>query len=132
MSKILKGYELIKEIAEGNIKEDTKFREMEENRYYIVKDRKLWEQEDTGIYNSKLENLQITYGVFEVIEEQEETGIETVNTYNLIEAPYMAQCLRGNQFDKFTNLLKQSELELVEKINKLVQAVKQIDNKINK
>lgn len=31
MSKIYKGHELIKAIAEGEIKEDTRFREMEEN-----------------------------------------------------------------------------------------------------
>lgn len=70
MSRVYKGYELIKAIADGEVKENTKFREMEENRYYIVKDRKLWEQEDTGIYNSKLENLQIIYGVFELIEDK--------------------------------------------------------------
>lgn len=39
----------------------------------------------------------------------------------------MASCLRGNQIDTFTELLKQSELELVEKINQLVEAVKQLN-----
>jgi len=42
----------------------------------------------------------------------------------------MASCLRGNQIDTFTELLKQSELELVEKINQLVEAVKQLNGKI--
>lgn len=130
MSKVYKGYELIKAIADGEIKEDTKFREMEENRYYMVKDRKLWEQEDTGIYNSKLESLQITYGVFELIEDETRDEIEPINAYKLIEAPCMARYLRGNQFDKFTEELKQSELELVDKINKLVDKVKQLNKEI--
>lgn len=106
MSKeIYKGYELIKAIADGEIKEDTKFREMEENRYYIVKDRKLWEQEDTGIYNSKLESLQITYGVFELIED--ELDIE-----NMTENKWMSSSERNF------------------KINQLVQAVKQLKKEI--
>ena len=66
----------------------------------------------------------------ELIEDNNEIDIETINAYKLIEAPYMADCLRGNRFDKFTELLKQSELEMVEKINKLVDKVKQLDNKI--
>lgn len=77
---------------------------MEENRYYIVKDRKLWEQEDTGIYNSKLENLQITYGVFELIEDE----IDIQSIEKLAEDRYIV-----------TDVLK--------KINELVQAIKQLD-----
>lgn len=42
----------------------------------------------------------------------------------------MARYLRGNQFDKFTEELKQSELELVDKINKLVDKVKQLNKEI--
>ena len=109
MSKTYKGYELIKAIEDGKIKEDTKFREMAENRYYIFKDRELWEQEDTGIYNSKLENLQIIYGAFELIEDEIDIdGIEE---------------LTQNCFDDWTE---------AKKINELVQAVKQLDRKINK
>lgn len=107
MSKVYKGYELIKAIADGEIKEDTKFREMAENRYYIFKDRELWEQEDTGIYNSKLENLQIIYGAFELIEDEIDIdGIEE---------------LTQNCFDDWTE---------AKKINELVQAVKQLNKEI--
>ena len=42
----------------------------------------------------------------------------------------MAECLRGNQFDKFVELLKQSELEIVEKVNILVDAVKHLNKEI--
>lgn len=107
--KVYKGYELLKAIADGEIKEDTKFREMEENRYYIVKDRKLWEQEDTGIYNSKLESLQITYGVFELIED------ETIDIETIDELTDESKGTAG-EFNAIKN-----------KINELVQAVKQLN-----
>ena len=112
MSKVYKSYELIKAIADGEIKEDTKFREMEENRYYIVKDRKLWEQENTGIYNSKLENLQIIYGAFELIEE--EIDIDSIEEI-------------GPKLNRSTISILKEEIET---INKLIQAVKQLNKKI--
>lgn len=61
---------------------------------------------------------------------EDEIDIDNINAYKLMEAPYMAQCLRGNQFDTSAELLKQSELEIVEKINKLVDKVNLIGNKI--
>lgn len=112
MSRVYKGYELIKAIADGEVKENTKFREMEENRYYIVKDRKLWEQEDTGIYNSKLENLQIIYGVFELIEDKIDIdNIEEIDP----------------KLNRSTISILKEEIET---INKLVQAVKQLNKEI--
>lgn len=113
MSKVYKGYELLKAIADGEIKEDTKFREMEENRYYIVKDRKLWEKEDTGIYNSKLESLQITYGVFELIED--EVDIDNIEELLNIEE---------YEVDKTDVVLNRN------KINELIKAVKQLNKEI--
>lgn len=66
---------------------------------------------------------------FSLIEDQT-IDIETINAYKLIEAPYMAECLRGKQFDKFVELLKQSELEIVDKVNILVDKVKHLDKEI--
>lgn len=77
----------------------------------------------------ELDNLQITYGVFELIEDNT-IDIETINAYKLMEAPYMSDCLKNGRCDKFTELLKQSELEIVETINKLVDKVKQHDKEI--
>lgn len=113
MSKVYKGYELIKAIAAGEIKENTRFREMEENRYYIVKDRKLWEQEDIGIYNSKLENLQITYGVFELIED-EEIDIQSIEE------------LDTHTFDSNARTIT---IQNRNKINEILEAVKQLDKR---
>ena len=115
MSKVYKGYELIKAIADGEIKEDTKFIEIEENRYYIVKDRKLLEQEDTGIYNSKLESLQITYGVFELIEDKT-IDIDIDNIEEIIMRPYMGLTVMCEDVEKY--------------FNKILQAVKQLNKEI--
>ena len=115
----MKGYELIKAIADGEIKEDSKFREMEEDRYYIVKDRKLWEQEDTGIYNSKLESLQITYGVFELIED--EVDIDNIEEFEIDKNNYIQTELGAFKTRKM-------DIAFLNKINELVRAV----NKINK
>ena len=115
MSKTYKGYELIKAIADGEIKEDTKFREMVENRYYIFKDRELWEQEDTGIYNSKLENLQIIYGAFELIEDE----IDIDNIEELDKCKF-----------EHGNTISYQESEFIDKVNELVQVVKQLNKEI--
>ena len=91
---------------------------MEENRYYIVKDRKLWEQEDTGIYNSKLENLQITYGVFELIENE-------VDIDNIKELLKIGELVNYNyEVDKTDVVINRN------KINELVQAVNQLNKEI--
>lgn len=37
----------------------------------------------------------------------------------------MAECLRKNNFDKFMELLKQSELEVVEKLNNVIDKIKE-------
>lgn len=112
--KVYKGYELIKAIADGEIKEDTKFREMVENRYYIFKDRELWEQEDIGIYNSKLDNLQIIYGDFELIED--EIDIDSIEE------------IKWRESEK--EYLGFGVLVANDKINELVQAVKQLNKEI--
>ena len=65
---------------------------------------------------------------FEILSEEDEE-IECVNAYKLIEAPYMADCLRKGNYDTFTELLKQSEIELVERISDLVEAVKLLNKK---
>lgn len=129
MSKTYKGHELIRAISDGEIKENTRFREMEENRYYIVKDRKLWEQEDIGIYNSKLENLQITYGIFELIEgeeiEGEEIDIQSIKEFEIDKNNYI-------QTDLGAFKTRKMDIAFLNKINELVQAVNQLDKRTRK
>lgn len=61
----------------------------------------------------------------EVIEE-EIKEIDTINAYKLIEAPYLADCLKEKEFNEAARMLKQSELEIVERINDLVYAAKEL------
>ena len=122
MSKVYKGYELLKAIANREIKEDTRFREMEENRYYIVKDRKLWEQEDTGIYNSKLESLQITYGVFEPIED--EIDIDDIEELSKRDTDYIRQDI----YEVVKNN-REATIELQKAVKQLNKEIKSIKEK---
>lgn len=120
MSKVYKGYELLKAITDGEIKEDTKFIEIEENRYYIVKDRKLLEYEDTGIYNSKLESLQITYGVFELIEDE---TIDIDNIEELNDTCYDEENMTSEEKEYYHNLTREQQ-------NTILRAVKQLNKEI--
>lgn len=73
---------------------------------------------------NEIMNLEFEVQTTEKAEENKE--IEGLNAYKLIEKPYMSSLLRNNQFDKFMELLKQSELEIVEKIDELVRAVNKL------
>lgn len=58
------------------------------------------------------------------IEEKKE--IDTINAYKLIEEPYLADCLKEKKFNEVAKMLKQSELEIVERVNDLIYAVKEL------
>lgn len=52
--------------------------------------------------------------------------IEELNAYKLMESPYMANLLKEQRYDKFMELLKQSEVEIADKLIKLTWVVKEI------
>lgn len=119
----MKGYELIKAITERKIKNNTTIKVKMGNAYKAtLKYENLMLKWESGDFDTSI--LCSTEANFEVIEENKE--IDTINAYKLTEAPYMAQCLREKQFDTFAELLKQSELEIVERVNDLVYAVKEL------
>ena len=95
-----------------NLKNGTRFREMEKEKYYIVKDRKLWLQEDKGIYDSRLENIQIMYGAFELLKEDEEIDIDSIEEF------------------KFGTMEQTDNYFTRSKINELIKAIKQLNKKI--
>ena len=110
MSKAYKGHELLKEIANGNIKEGTQFKNLNENPMY----------DNRNIYVYKNNNLIGRFGGmniiailnddFEIIEEEQEIdiqGIEELSDYN--------------------NGIGQNR----DKINELIKAIKQLDKQIN-
>lgn len=80
---------------------------------------------------------EITSHTFEIISEEEKENkeidiqaIEGVNGFKLMEAPYMASCLERRNYRKFTEILKQTEIEFMNKIEETIKAIKQLDNKI--
>ena len=110
--------------ANGTLKDGFKFR-------YGNDDYKYKKEIDAIIdsYESDLgcEHIieQILNDEVEVIEENKE--IDTINAYKLIEAPYLADCLKEKKFDEVAELLKQSELKIVERVNDLVYAVRELN-----
>ena len=131
----MKGYELIKEIADGKIKENTQI----EVHDLTVLDKVIAIIEyKNGRLNWVEGTFDTSYLVslncyFKIIEEQEEINIQEIkplNAYKLMESPYMAKLLKEQRYDEFMEHLKQSELELVENIGRLRDAVKQLDKKI--
>lgn len=68
----------------------------------------------------------------EILEDEEDNDISSLNAYKLMEAPYMAKCLDKNSHEEFMENLKQSEVEIVHKIEELIEKVNKLDKKINK
>lgn len=67
----------------------------------------------------------------EILEDNTEE-IEELNAYKLMESPYMANLLKEQRYDKFMELLKQSEVEIADKLIKLTWVVKEIRKDLNK
>ena len=67
----------------------------------------------------------------EILEDNTEE-IEELNAYKLMESPYMANLLKEQRYDKFMELLKQSEVEIADKLIKLTWTVKEIRKDLNK
>lgn len=107
---ILKGYELMQEIANGKIKEGTKFRDLTDSNY----------ADNSNIYRYENKNFIGRYGGtnilkllnhdFEILEDEEEIDIQSIQ-----ELDELSDCEERNM-----------------KINEILKAVKQLDKKINK
>jgi len=116
--KDYKGYELIKEIAEGNIKEDTTIAVHDLTvldrlvTYIQYKNKKLnW---DEGTFDTSYLLNPNCY--FRVIEEQEKINIQNIRELVLQED---------------FNLYDYRDIEINRmKINTLIKAIKQLDNKL--
>ena len=119
---ILKGYELMKEIANGKIKERTKFRDLTDNNY----------EDNSNIYRYENNNFIGRYGGtnmlnllnhdFEIIEDEEiKIDIQSIKVPTSMEVG--AEC-----GDKTMTAFLKIQRALFE----LTLAVKQLDKKINK
>ena len=115
---ILKGYELLQEIANGKIKEGTKFRDLTGSSY----------EDESNIYRYENENfigrwggtniLKLLNHDFEILEDKEEIDIEEIGE--------LPEDFDASFYDKHS--IKANRY----KINEILRAVKQLDKKINK
>lgn len=116
----MKGYEIFKGIANKEIKDGTQFRMLEDDNIYTYRNNnfvcKYGGMNVIAILNKK----------FEIIEEQEEIDIQSIEELDE-NFTYIENHSSGLGIEK---VLNKAEIELVNKINKLVQAVKQLEKKI--
>ncbi len=136
MSKVYKGHELLKEIANGNIKEGTQFKNLNENPMY----------DNRNIYVYKNNNLIGRFGGmniiailnddFEIIEEEPEIDIQGIEKLETI-SELKSVCTKVSREENLKRIDK-AEIDYFYKINDLVRqqneilrAVKQLDNQIN-
>ena len=120
LNKINNREEVPKKIKFNNIEFEYDTRQEEYNH-----------EKENGYYETLLYVVMNTHFIssllraeVEVVEEKKE--IDTINAYKLIEAPYLADCLKEKKFDEVAELLKQSELEIVERVNDLVHAIEKL------
>lgn len=118
----MKSNELFEQIHSGEIKEDTPIDVINEltGKYITTIEYRngMLNWEPGEFDTSFLCNIDIDF----VVKESKE--IDTINAYKLLEEPYLAECFKEEKFDKAAEMLKQSELEIVEVVNNLVYAVK--------
>ena len=136
MNKKIKVIELLNLLAENKIKRGTRIKYG--NYSYKIDYPNL-----CGIYVeggstgrgaslfSQLDICALNYEV-EILEDEEDNDISSLNAFKLMEAPYMAKCLDKNSHEEFMEHLKQSEVEIVHKIRELIEKVNKLDKKINK
>lgn len=126
MSKIYKGHELIKAIADGEIKENTRIK-VSNNMSELIYDGYTlrWEDSLNIAWIDNFTNENIT---FELIED-EKIDIQKVASikYNFDKEIYTAKDI-NEAFKTFVKLLGMQS----DKINELVQAVKQLDKRTRK
>lgn len=120
----MKSNELFEKIHWGEIKEDTQIdviNELTEQYITTIEYRNGMLNWEPGEFDTSfLCNSDIDF----VVKENKE--IDTINAYKLLEEPYLSDCFKREKFDEAAKMLKQSELEIIEVVNNLVYAVKEL------
>ena len=113
MSKTYKGYELIKAIAEGNIKEGAKFIEYKDNKEVT---RSTFNGKDFEHITDRYSNYDTAWHLFNC-------------TFELIEDEIDIQSIEEIDIDQVIEKDDKIGIALLH-INKLIKVAKQLDNKI--
>lgn len=113
-----KGYELLKAIADGEIKEGTKFKCLNEKPMQYYPDSNIYRYEHGNFLGrfGGFNILSIVNKDFEIVQKQEEIDIDSIEEIKLRPSDREHLSFGGLIFE--------------EKINKLVQAVKQLNKKV--
>lgn len=126
-----KGYELLKAIADGEIKEETKFKCLNEKPMQYYPDSNIYRYEHGNFLGrfGGFNILSIVNKDFEIVRKQEEIDIDSIEKLSKIAYAEINLNKKGSKKDvKFTD----KEIILAEKINQLIKAVKQIDKRVKK
>lgn len=121
MNKTYKGWELLKAIADGEIRNGAKIYFKQENEYcYYNGNSIIYELGESSVVNSHSDKY-FADGDFELISEPtEEIDIQSIKNVDTI---YTRESNGANEILKF-------HTETREIINTLIQAIKQLDNRI--
>lgn len=113
-----KGYELLKAITDGEIKEGTKFKCLNEKPMQYYPDSNIYRYEHGNFLGrfGGFNILSIVNKDFEIVQKQEEIDIDSIEEIKLRPSDREHLSFGGLIFE--------------EKINKLVQAVKQLNKKV--
>lgn len=119
-----KGYELLKAIADGEIKEGTKFRCLDEKPMEYYPDSNMYRYEHGNFLGrfGGFNILSIVNKDFEIVQKQEEIDIDSIIELEKFEVDQFVTMDKNERFDR--TMIEYS------RINELVQAVKQLNKKV--
>lgn len=112
MSKTYKGYELIKEIAEGNIKDRTRFKNSKGIIYIFINSEGTLQNESSSL------DIDDDYCITQLAKE----------TFEIVEDEIDIQEIKEFRSEYTMNMV---EILIKDKLNEVIKGMKQLDNKIN-
>lgn len=112
MKKVYKGWELLKEISEGNIKEGTKIKSDDKDILYFDGYNLRYGDINGQYFKESVDDVYFGNCDFELIEEQEEINIQDIEEF------------------EFGEVEERNNYETRSKINEIIRYLKQLDKKI--
>lgn len=119
-----KGYELLKAIADGKIKDGTKFKCLNEKPMQYYTDSNIYRYEHGSLLGrfGGFNILSIVNKDFEIVQKQDEIDIDSIIE---LEEFKLDQFVTMDKFERFDRTMIEYS-----KINQLIQAVKQINKEV--
>ena len=122
-----KGYELLKAIVDGEIKEGTKFKCLNEKPMQYYTDSNIYRYEHGSLLGrfGGFNILSIVNKDFEIVQKQDEIDIDSIEEFEIV----------GCNIKLNDTLLPTESIlndMILDKMNKLVQAAKQLNKEVKK